>query len=249
MHARVGVRSDRSKPLVLVHGIGVSSRYMGPTIERLAPHYRVYAPDLPGFGRSYKPPRTLNIGELADSLAAWMEAVDLRSAALLANSFGCQVVAEFAVRYPRRVERAVLQGPTVDPAARSAHQQISRWLRNGPKDPPSHVLNIARDYRDCGTRRLLRTFRYMLEDRIEEKLPRVRVPALVVRGSRDPIVPQRWAEEASALLPDGRLVVVPGVGHTMTYAAPLELSRVVRPFLEETPNDEEEYRDKDDPRE
>lgn len=237
-----------SRPLVLVHGIGVSSRYMVPTIKRLAPHYRVYAPDLPGFGHSYKPPRALNISELADALAAWMEAVGLQSAALLANSFGCQVVAEFAVRHPERIEKAVLQGPTVDPAARTARQQIWRLLRNAPTDPPSHALNIARDYRDCGTRRLLRTLRYMLEDRIEEKLPRVSVPLLVVRGSRDPIVPQRWAEEATALLPRGRLVVVPGAGHTMSYAAPLELARVVRPFLEETNADEEEYRDQDGPR-
>ncbi|HSK99505.1 MAG TPA: alpha/beta hydrolase [Rubrobacteraceae bacterium] len=242
VHARAGVPAQTdggSMPLVLVHGIGVSSRYMVPTIERLAPHYRVYAPDLPGFGRSYKPPRALNIGELADSLAAWMEAAGLRSAALLANSFGCQVVAELAVRHPERIEKAVLQGPTVDPAARTARQQIWRLLRNATTDPPSHALNIARDYRECGTRRLLGTVRYMLEDRIEEKLPRVRVPALVVRGARDPIVPQRWAEEVSALLPGGRLVVVPGAGHTMTYAAPLELARVVRPFLEETHADEE----------
>ena len=70
-----------------------------------------------------------------------------------------------------------------------------------------------------------------MEDRIEEKLPHVRVPALVVRGSKDPIVPQRWAEEVARLLPMGRLVVVPGAPHTLVYDAPLELARVVRPFL------------------
>ncbi len=151
---------------------------------------------------------------------------------MLGNSFGCQVVVALAVRYPSRVERAVLQGPTVDPAARTARQQIWRLLRNAPKDPPSHALNIVRDYHDCGTRRLLRTLRYALEDRIEEKLPHAGVPALVVRGSRDPITPQRWAEEATRLLPMGRLVVIPGAAHTVNYAAPLELVRVIGPFLE-----------------
>jgi 2-hydroxy-6-oxonona-2,4-dienedioate hydrolase len=79
----------------------------------------------------------------------------------------------------------------------------------------------------------VKTFRYALEDHIEDKLPRVRVPALVVRGSRDPIVPQRWAEEATYLLPEGRLVVISGMPHTLVYYAPRELAHVVLPFLSE----------------
>ena len=70
-----------------------------------------------------------------------------------------------------------------------------------------------------------------MEDRVEEKLPHVQVPALVVRGSRDTIVPQRWAEEATRLLPMGRLAEIPGAPHTVVYDAPLDLARVVRPFL------------------
>lgn len=89
------------------------------------------------------------------------------------------------------------------------------------------------DYLSAGLGRSLATFRYALEDPIEEKLPRVRVPTLVVRGDRDPIVPQRWAERAARLLPEGRLVVVPGAAHTMNYAAPSELARVVRKFVRE----------------
>ena len=46
-------------------------------------------------------------------------------------------------------------------------------------------------------------FRYALEDRIEKKLSHVHVPSLVVRGGRDPIVPQHWAEEVARLLPMG----------------------------------------------
>jgi pimeloyl-ACP methyl ester carboxylesterase len=140
-------------------------------------------------------------------------------------------VVDLAVRYPDLVERVVLQGPTMDPRARTVWQQIARWLRNSPQEPLSHGLISAREYPRCGLRRLIKTFRYALDDRIEEKLPHVRVPALVVRGSRDPIVPQRWAEEASRLLPMGRLAVILGAPHTVVYDAPLDLARVVRPFL------------------
>jgi 2-hydroxy-6-oxonona-2,4-dienedioate hydrolase len=233
MHARVSVdpTPSSSLPLVLVHGIGVASRFMVPVAELLALYHRVYAPDLPGFGKSEKPAHALNLVELTDVLAWWMREIGLESAAFLGNSFGCQIVADLALRYPELVERVVLQGPTMDPRARTARQQLIRWLRNSRQEPLSHGLISAREYPRCGFRRLIKTFRYALDDRIEEKLPHVRVPALVVRGSRDPIVPQRWAEEATRLLPMGRLAVIPGAPHTVVYDAPLDLARVVRPFL------------------
>jgi 2-hydroxy-6-oxonona-2,4-dienedioate hydrolase len=233
MHARLSVdpTPSSSLPLVLVHGIGVASRFMVPVAELLAPYHRVYAPDLPGFGKSEKPAHALSLVELTDALAWWTREIGLERAAFLGNSFGCQIVADLALRYPELVERVVLQGPTIDPQGRTAWQQVERWLTNSRQEPLSHGLISAREYPHCGLRRLIRTFRYALEDRIEEKLPHMRVPALVVRGSRDPIVPQRWAEEATRLLPMGRLAVIPGAPHTVVYDAPLKLVRVVRPFL------------------
>lgn len=98
--------------IVLVHGSGLSGRYMIPTAHQLATDCRVYVPDLPGFGDSDKPAKVFDVPELADWLVAWMPAIGLDRVALLGNSFGCQVIADLAARYPERVEAAVLQGPT-----------------------------------------------------------------------------------------------------------------------------------------
>ena len=233
IHARVRVdlSPPGALPVVLVHGIGVASRIMVPTLELLATHHPVYAPDLPGFGESTKPRRALDLTELTDALAGWMQAVGLERVALLGNSVGCQLIADLALRYPDRIDRAVLQGPTVDPHARTARQQILRWLRNNRHERPSQAPISAAAYRKCGVGRLIRTFRYALDDRIEEKLPRMYFPTLVVRGSLDTIVPQRWAEEVARLLPDGRLVVLAGAPHTVVYNAAPELVRVALPFL------------------
>ena len=225
---------DSAPTVVLVHGVGVSHRYLMPTAERLATFCRVWVPDLPGFGLSSKPQHILTLQELSDALADWMRAVEIRRATLLGNSFGCQIIADFAVRHAALIERAILQGPTVDPAARTARQQLWRWLVNGRHEAPAQALVILRDYRDCGLRRVFRTFKYALDDHIEGTLPHVRVPTLVVRGSRDVIVPQRWAEEATRLLPDGRLVIIPHAAHTLNYQKPAELTEAVRSFLSET---------------
>ena len=191
------------------------------------------APDLPGFGRSEKPSSVLDVSGLSHSLAAWMEAVGIGSAVLVGNSVGCQVIADLALRHPERVERAVLQGPTMDPEARTAFRQAARLALDGTREPLSLLPIMLLDYLSAGLRRSFATFQYALEDPIEEKLPRVRVPTLVVRGERDPIVPQRWAEGVARLLPEGRLGVVPGAAHTMNYGAPSELARVVRAFVRE----------------
>jgi 2-hydroxy-6-oxonona-2,4-dienedioate hydrolase len=190
-------------------------------------------PDLPGFGKSEGPDRVPGVPVLAELLAEWMEAAGVDRAALLGNSFGCQVAAELAAHRPEMVERLVLQGPTTDPRGRTAARLVLRWLRDAPRESPSQGALMIRDYRDAGLRRALDAFWRMIEDPIEEKPPRVQSPTLVVRGSRDPIVSQRWAEKVANLLPHGRLVVVPGAAHTMNHSTPLELSRVVLHFLNE----------------
>lgn len=218
-------------PLVLVHGLALSGRYMLPTGERLVRDLPVYVPDLPGFGDSVKPARILDVAGLADALAGWMQASGIPRAMFLGNSFGCQIIADFAARYPARVERAVLQGPTTPPQERSWLQQFIRWQQNSKYNPPEMGEIAAADYRKCGLVRALITFEFSLRDRIEDKLPRIAAPVLVVRGALDPICRADWAEQVARLLPRGQLATIPDAAHTLVYTAPGELAEVCRPFL------------------
>ncbi len=67
---------------------------------------------------------------------------------------------------------------------------------------------------------------------VVDALRRMPQPALVVRGARDPIVPQEWAEWASSLLPRGELLVVPGAAHAVNYNAPRPLVEATEAFLD-----------------
>jgi pimeloyl-ACP methyl ester carboxylesterase len=219
-------------PLVMVHGLGVASHHMVPTARRLAADYQIYAPDLPGFGASEHPPRALTVPDLADRLHTWLGVMGLARVPLIADSFGSQVVADLALRYPARVERLVLISPTIDRHARTARQQMWRAWRDQSRELRPEPGWVFRAYFfQIGPRRAIQILRHALRDRIEEKLPHLRQPALVVRGSRDPIVPRHWAEEVARLLPCGRLVVIPGAAHKLNYGASRQLARVVRPFL------------------
>jgi NAD(P)-dependent dehydrogenase (short-subunit alcohol dehydrogenase family)/pimeloyl-ACP methyl ester carboxylesterase len=233
MFARVSVDPPAASaaPVVLVPGLNVSSRHMVQLGELLAPHVRVYSPDLPGYGRSEKPRHFLTLPELSDALAEWMTAVGLDRAALLGSSYSAQIVADFAVRYPERITRAVLASPTVDPRSRPLPKLFWLWRVNEGREPKHVGQTTMRDYQDVGPLRALFTMWQMVRDHVEERLPRIRVPTLVVRGGRDPLVPQQWGAEITRLVPNARLAVIPHGAHALNLDAPLELARVVRPFL------------------
>lgn len=219
------------EPLVLVHGLGVSSRYMVRLLNVLGDSRPVYVLDLPGFGKSQKPPEVLDIPALAHVLVDWMDALQLRKVSFLGNSFGCQIIVELAQLYPERLSKAVLQGPTVDLYTRTSYQQISWLLFDGLLEPPSLLPIVAYDYLRAGIGRVLQTLWYMLEDPVEQKLPLVKVPVLVVRGAYDPVVSQKWCEQMAHLLPLGELKVVPGSAHAVNYSSPQQLAAVVELFL------------------
>lgn len=236
MHARVSVETlpENAIAIVLVHGFVISSRNMVPTAELLAADYRVYAPDLPGYGESEKPGYQLSLSDLADVLCRWMDEMGIDRATLLGNSFGCQIIVEFALRHRDRIERAILQGPTIDRHARTLEQQIWRLLKDAPYEKASQLPIQIYDFWRAGFDLIAHTLNLTLSDAIEKKLPYVEIPTLVVRGKEDPLVPQQWAEEVVELLPKGNLAVIPGGGHTLNYSAPLELVRVTKAFINST---------------
>jgi pimeloyl-ACP methyl ester carboxylesterase len=235
MQARVSSRpvSAGGPVFVLVHGVGVSGRYMMPTARLLARDHSVYVPDLPGFGTSCRPSHALDIPELADALAAWCEALGLPRAVFLANSLGCQVVVDFAARYPRHVERAVLVGPTTDPEAQTLIQLVGRGVLDLCGERPSLLPILVTDYFSAGPLRCVRTLQHGITDPLLSKLPAVPAPTLVVRGEYDPVAPRRWVERMASLLPRGRVAVLAHAPHAANYSAPDDLVRVVRAFVSE----------------
>lgn len=234
LHAWTNVPDDHAPegdalPVVLVHGYVISSRYMLPTLRRLG--VPAYAPDLPGHGRSETPPRALDVTGYADALVGWMNAVGLARAVLVGNSLGCQIVARAAARWPDRVAGVVLVGPTVEPGTRSAIRQALRLLLDALRERPSILLLELADMLRVGPRRMVAMARATLADRIEQVLPALRAPVLVVRGARDPLVPADWARRVATLAGAPPPLEVPGAPHAVNYSAPEALASIVRGFV------------------
>lgn len=215
--------------VVLVHGL-ISSRYLLPTVRRLAPWCRLLVPDLPGFGRSDRPARALGIAGLADALATFMVSCEAVGAAVVGHSVGAQVAVELANRHPSLVGRTALIGPVVDTTDRRLVAQYRRWLANAAQEPVALHGIAVREVFEVGPRRMLETFRHALGYPIEDKLATVAGPVLLMRGARDRMAPQRWLDELHERLPASDVVVIPGAAHTVVYSAPVAVAQVVRDF-------------------
>ncbi|TDD08347.1 alpha/beta hydrolase [Saccharopolyspora terrae] len=218
-------------PLVCVHGAGVSSRELLPFVSGRAGVRETWAVDLPGFGSSRRSGRPLGLHDLAQALDVWRQQVGLPEVNLLGCSFGCQIAVEAALLAPKHVRGLVLVGPTSDPRARTWQGQVRRWLRNARCEPRRLAPLTFRDYREAGLRRVVTSFAESIHDHVEDKLPRVGAPALVVRGEHDALVPQDWAQRVTRLLPEARLLVWPGAAHMVPFAAPEALGSAVEDFL------------------
>ena len=234
LHARPAATSSQlALPIVLVHGAIISSRYMRPTLQRLAAHVECWAPDLPGHGRSATPAQPLDVPAFADALAAWMDVAGIPRALLVGNSFGCQVLAHLGVRHPDKVAGLVLTGPTVDARARSASAQAWRIVRDAFHERFSLWLLELVDMARVGPFRMIAILRATLNDRIEATLPGVRAPIRVVRGELDTLSPQQWDEHLAELANAEPLIVVPGAAHGLNYDAPDALTDIVLRFAHE----------------
>ena len=125
---------------VLVHGIGVSSRYFQPAAAELAQRGTVYLVDLPGHGAAPDPGRHVTLADHARVLAQFLEAADLRTPVIVGHSMGAQVVSRLAVDSPEVADHIVLMAPTMPPSDRSFLRGFARLMHDGLREPL--VVNV-----------------------------------------------------------------------------------------------------------
>jgi pimeloyl-ACP methyl ester carboxylesterase len=182
---------------------------------------------LPGMGRPVAVPPV-------EDLAALLRArLGSGPVVLAGHSQGCQVVA--AVGDDPRVTGLVLFGPTTDPRLRSAPALALRWLVTAVGEPMWQLPLVLAQWRRTGPTRMRALWRQASPDRIELRLRRVRVPVVVVRGTRDRLCDADWARALVATAPDGRLVELPGAAHMTVQTRPDAVAAVLIERLVEQP--------------
>lgn len=214
--------------IVLVHGIGVSSRYFARLAEELAASATVISVDLPGFGPNKRPRRQLSVADFGALVADYLADAGVRSPILVGHSMGAQIVVETARRLA--TSGLVLIGPVVDERAPTAWRQGVRLARDVFHESASSNRIVLTDYLRSGIRWYLTELPAMLGYRIEETLPLLDVPVLVIRGAQDPVAPEGWARSLARRSSGSRVVSVPGSGHVVQHTASKTVASEIRAF-------------------
>ena len=223
--------------LVLVHGLSGSSRWWARNIPALSERYRVFIPDLIGFGHSPRPRGRLPpMAELADVLAEWIRRVGPPEAHVVGHSMGGQLAIHLAAAHPEQVLRLVLVDAAGIPrpltprgVVRFAREIAPVW-RWGDL---SFVPVIVSDAWTAGPRTLLQAIGHILRDDVRPLLPSIRAPTLVLWGERDGWVPLEHGVQMRDSIPGARLQILTGAYHNPMVDRPSEFNRVVLEFLGE----------------
>jgi pimeloyl-ACP methyl ester carboxylesterase len=220
-------------PMIHQHGFAISGTYLLPTARLLTDTFRVYVPDLPGFGRSPKPKQTLSIDELATALSHFMDALGIEQAVVVGNSLGCAITAELIDAAPEKVSRAVMVGLAGGPHNRPLSHALLQMARDGLVEPPTLLPVAAPDYLRYGIVRALKLFDKMTKFPVFERFMSVSVPVMVVIGSEDPLRPpwSRISQVMHDIPPQVTIVLFQGAAHAINFTHPRELAHSIRLYV------------------
>ena len=211
--------------VVLVHGIGMSHRYMRRLHEALRLQATVVSVDMPGHGGVRRPDGDATVADMALALAEAVPAVPGVTTVWVGHSMGAQWVTELVGsshpgrRAGRPADGIVLIGPVADARRRSPLAHAARLGSDMLRESPLANAIVLGDYVRCGIPWYVAQLRHMLVYPIEARLSAVPVPVLVLRGSRDPIAVTEWCRLLADRAPDGRLIEIGSHAHMVQHGA------------------------------
>ncbi|MFZ0338351.1 MAG: alpha/beta hydrolase [Terracidiphilus sp.] len=227
--------------VVLVHGLGASAEYWSNLAPYLAKAgFRVYIPDLIGYGRSERPADfSYSVRDEAAVVVGFMDALGLKQVELGGWSMGGWIAVLVAAQHPERVSRLMLFDaaglnvpPTFDtalftPSTVAQLDELEALLSPQPQPIPAFVArDILRNFRRDGwvVQRALASM-FTAQDVVDNLLPQLKMPVLLEWGSLDRVTPLSDGDMMHRLIPQSQLDVFVGCGHM----APIECSAAVGP--------------------
>jgi 3-oxoadipate enol-lactonase len=228
--------------LVLLHGLPFQRGMWAPQLSALSKRFRVIAPDLRGFGESGMPSGEPSVDTYADDIAALIAHWKTGPAILAGHSMGGYIGLAFARRHPELLRGLVFVASrsTADDADAAANRRsvaarlrtespqfvadamLPRMPASGNKDP--NLLAAIRALMEPLRAEGIAFAQLALASRPDSTphLAKVVCPALVVAGEKDAIIPLEESGIFAAGLRDGRLEVVEGAGHMLSWEKPAE---------------------------
>ncbi len=233
-------------PIVILHGWGLSGKTFTPLAESLKKQgFRVYAPDLPGFGESKIPGSPLTLVDYAQFLDEYLTKNRIQQPIFIGHSFGGRVSLKYNQLHPKHVRVLILSGtPGFTPIPKKklllfiALAKVGKLLFSIPP------LNLVQDavrrwyYYVVGAREFFRaegtmreTFKSIVREDLVAAMEVVDIPTLLLWGEYDIIVPVSIAERMHQVIAGSELIVIPEADHGVPFKQPEVFASYVERFL------------------
>jgi pimeloyl-ACP methyl ester carboxylesterase len=235
-------------PVVLIHGAGGTNLHWPHNIRRL-PEYRIFAPDLPGHGKSQGLGQQ-DIKAYSKEIVNWLNRIDIYRAVFIGHSMGGAIALTLALECPERtlglgliatgarlgVNPDLLQKLSVEATFPTAVEQIVAW---------SHAKSVSQEHLAQLTRHLLEN-RYTVlhgdylacnQFNIMDALSNISVPACIICGEDDKMTPPKYSEYLAQKLPNASLHLIPDAGHMVMFEQSSILEKTLEEFLKTVPYD------------
>lgn len=234
------VTSDRkegsAKQVLILHGWGASSKSFQQLKELLEKQgFIVTVPDLPGFGSA---PLIKNPMTFEDYVEFVEDVIGSRKVVLIGHSFGGRLAIRFAVLHDNLVAKLILTGASgiihpLSPKRKIIHffAMARKWIKVPRFRWMAYKLLGEWDYYLAGP--LKETFKQVYRVSIEEDLPKISVPTLLIWGENDVTTSLMDGELMKKEIKNSKLIVVKGASHKLPYQMPHVFVEKILPFLYE----------------
>ena len=235
--------SGTGEPLIVLHGAYMDIPTMGGIIPKLAETHRVYALEFQGHGRTTDIDRPITYPNLADDVAAFMDAVGLEKADIFGYSMGGQAGLQLAIRHPARVNKLVAASVSYD--LRGWQPEFTAFI---PQMTVEGMLQMPffkeQADRKPGFRGLIAKLIQLEKEPMawEAEVRQLKMPVLIVAGDADVSTLEHNVAMFKLLgggvmgdmgkpLPTARLAVMPATSHTSVITQVEMLHAFIEPFL------------------
>jgi len=245
--------------VLLIHGSGPGVSGWANwrlTIPALAPHFRVVAPDIAGFGYTERNAMDYGLDTWTAHVIGVLDTLGIESAHVVGNSFGGSLALSLAIRHPERVRRLGLMGavglsfaltPGLDAVwgYEPSVEAMAGLLRIFTATPAEGIDELARLRYEASIRpgvqeayaRMFPAPRQRWVDALahaESDVSSITAPTLIFHGREDRVIPLATSLRLFELIPEAQLHVFGNCGHWTQIEHAAEFNRLLRDFLLDT---------------
>jgi pimeloyl-ACP methyl ester carboxylesterase len=240
----------QGQPLLLIHGLGSSTRDWELQLPAFQEHFRVLTIDLRGHGRSGKPPGPYTMDIFAEDTANVLKSLHAVPADVVGISLGGMVAFQLVLDHPRLVNRLVIVNSVPELIPRTLRDRLGLWQRlliinligmermgqvlaerffSREDQKPLREIFVQRwaeNHLPSYRASLKAAYGWSVRDRLGE----IQAPTLIL-GAEFDYFPTAEKEAYTALMPNASLVVVPESKHALPAEKPAEFNQLVTDFL------------------